>query len=56
MTESMRLQIRMSETREAVNDLVADDSAEATPKREKLAGELKALEGEYRAAVETEGA
>ena len=54
MTESMRLQLRMSETREAVNDLVADDSAEATPKREKLAGELKALEAEYRAAIETE--
>ena len=54
MTNSQKLQIRMSETREQVNDLVTDESAEATTKREKLAGELKALEAEYRAAIETE--
>ena len=54
MTTSMKLQIRMSELREAVNDLAADDSAEATSKREALAGELKAKEAEFRAAVETE--
>ena len=42
--------------REAINDLMADESAEGTSKRDTLAGELKALEGEYRAAIETEGA
>ena len=56
MTLSQKVQIRMSETREALNDLVTDDSAEAMAKRDTLAGELKALEGEYRAAIETEGA
>ena len=30
MTLSQKVQIRMSETREALNDLMADDSAEAT--------------------------
>ena len=56
MTLSQKVQIRMSETREAINDLMADESAEGSSKRDTLAGELKALEGEYRAAVETEGA
>ena len=55
MTNSQKLQIRMSETREAINDLMADESAEGSSKRDTLTGELKALEAEYRAAVTTEG-
>ena len=56
MLKSQKLQIRLSEWREKVNDLMADESAEGSSKRDTLAGELKALEGEYRAAIETEGA
>ena len=56
MTKIQKLQIRMSETREKVNDLVAAESAEDISRRDTLVAELKAMEAELRAAIEAEGA
>ena len=56
MTKIQRIQIKMSETREAVNDLAGAQSAEDISRRETLSAEHKALETEYRAAVAAEGA
>ena len=56
MTASQKIQIRMSETREQVNDLAAAESAEDISRRDKLVGELKAQEVELRAAIASEGA
>ena len=55
MTPIQKLQIRMSETREKVNDLVTAESADDVTQREQLTAELKALETEYRTAIEAEG-
>ena len=51
MTESQRLQLKMSETRQAAND---SNTTEAD--RERLLGELARLEGEYRTALGIETA
>ena len=56
MTLTQKIQIRMSETREKVNDLAAAESAADISQRETLVGELKAQEVELRAAIEAEGA
>ena len=55
MTQSQTIQIRMSETREKVNDLASATSEEDISRREKLSAELKAQETELRAAIEAEG-
>ena len=54
MLISQRVQLKMSETREKLNDLAAAESADDISQRDKLAAELKALESEYRAAITTE--
>ena len=54
MLESQRVQLKMSTTREAHNDLASAESAEDISRRDTLKAELKALEGEYRAAIESE--
>ena len=54
MTNSQRIQIRMSETREAVNGMVDATTPEDISRRDKLGAELKALEVEFRAAIEAE--
>ena len=54
MTPSQTMQVRMSETREKVNDLAAAESADDISRREKLSAELKAQEVEFRAAIEAE--
>ena len=56
MTPIQKLQIRMSETREKVNDLVTAESADDVTQRDKLSADLKALEAELRAAIEADGA
>ena len=51
MTESQRLQLRMSETRQAANDETT------TPEdRTRLLGELRGLEEKFRTALESETA
>ena len=55
MTPTQKIQIRMSETREKVNDLATAESAVDISRRETLVGELKAQEVELRAAIEAEG-
>ena len=54
MTPIQKIQIRMSETREKVNDLASAESEEDISRRETLVGELKAQETELRAAIEAE--
>ena len=54
MLTSTKLKIRMSETREAYNDVPREDNPVANAQREKLEAELKALEGEYRDAERAE--
>ena len=56
MTPIQTIQIRMSETREKVNDLAAAESADDISRRDKLTAELKAQEAELRAAIEAEDA
>ena len=56
MTPTQKIQVRMSETREKVNDLVAAESADDISRREKLSAELKAQEVELRAAIEADDA
>ena len=51
MTESQRLQIRMSETRQAANDPTTTEAD-----RERLLGELSGLEVKYRTALGAETA
>ena len=54
MTPTQKIQVRMSETREQVNDLASAESADDISRRETLVGELKAQETELRAAIEAE--
>ena len=54
MKATQKLQIKMSETREKVNDLATAESEADISRREKLVDELKAQEVEYRAAIEAE--
>ena len=54
MTPTQKIQVRMSETREKVNDLASAESADDISRRETLVGELKAQETELRAAIEAE--
>ena len=56
MTTVQRIQIKMSETREALNGLTAPQSAEDISRRETLSAEHQALEVELRAAIAAEGA
>ena len=56
MTLTQKIQLRMSETREKVNDLVTAESADDISRREKLTAELKAQEVELRAAIKAEDA
>ena len=55
MTPQQKIQIRMSETREKLNDLVAAESADDVTQRDKLSAELKAQEAELRSAISAEG-
>ena len=56
MTPTQKIQVRMSETREKINEYIAaDDGTENQAAREKLTAELKAQEVELRAAIEAEG-
>ena len=54
MTPTQKIQVRMSETREKVNNLASAASEEDISRREKLSAELKAQETELRAAIEAE--
>ena len=54
MTPTQKIQVRMSETREKVNDLATAESDADISQREKLSAELKAQEVELRAAIEAE--
>ena len=54
MTPTQKIQVRMSETREKVNDLATAESADDISRREQLVGELKAQESELRAAIKAE--
>ena len=54
MTPTQKLQIKMSETREKVNDLATAESEADISRREKLVDELKAQEVEYRAAIKAD--
>ena len=58
MTPSQKVQIRMSETREKINSMQchSESPTEEREKYDKLAGELKALEVEFRAALNAEDA
>ena len=58
MTNSQKLQIKMSELREKLNGMVEArvDDADKMAEREKLMGELKAHEADYRKAIESEDA
>ena len=55
MTPVQKIQIRMSETREKVNDLASAESPDDISRRDKLSAELKAQEVELRAAIEADG-
>ena len=55
MTKIQQIQIRMSETREKINDLVEAQSAADLSQRETLSAEHKAQEAELRAAIAAEG-
>ena len=54
MTPTQLIQMRMSETREKVNDLATAESEADISQREKLSAELKAQEVELRAAIEAD--
>ena len=54
MTPIQTIQIRMSETREKVNDLAGAESADDISQRDALTAELKAQEAELRAAIKAE--
>ena len=54
MTPQQKIQIRMSETREKVNDLATAESEADISRREKLVDELKGQEVELRAAITAE--
>ena len=54
MTPTQKIQVRMSETREKVNDLASAESDEDISRRDQLVGELKAQESELRAAIKAE--
>ena len=54
MTLTQTIQVRISETREKVNDLASAESAADISQREKLVGELRAQETELRAAIEAD--
>ena len=54
MTPIQKIQVRMSETREKVNDLAAAESEDDISQREKLVDELKAQEVELRAAIKAD--
>ena len=56
MTPVQKIEIRRSETREKINDLLAAGSAEDIAQRNTLEADLKAIESELRAAIEAEGA
>ena len=56
MTPVQKIEIRRSETREKLNDLVKAESAEDISRRDTLEADLKAIEPELRAAIEAEGA
>ena len=51
MTPVQKIQIRMSETREKVNELTNAESDDDISRRDTLIGELKAQEAEFRAAL-----
>ena len=57
MTPTQKIQVRMSETREKLNGMleVREDDAAKLAERQKLIGDLKALEVEYRTAIEADG-
>ena len=55
MTPVQKLQIKMSEIREAANDLAKAESADDISRHDKLTAELKAKEVELRAAIEADG-
>ena len=54
MTNSQKLQMKMSETRQAVNALAGAESPDDISKRDALTAELAAHEVEFRAALESE--
>ena len=54
MTNSQKLQMKMSETRQAVNVLASAESPDDISKRDALTAELAAHEVEFRAALESE--
>ena len=54
MTPIQTIQVRMSETREKVNDLAGAESADDISRRDTLSAELKAQEVELRAAIEAD--
>ena len=54
MLKTHRIQIRQSETREKINDLMDATSAADISRRDSLSAELKAIEVELRAAIESE--
>ena len=56
MTPVQTIQLRMSETREKVNDLTAAESDADIARRDKLTAEFKAQEVELRAALEADDA
>ena len=56
MTPTQKIQIRMSETREKINDLTTAKSDEDISRRDTLVAEHKGQEAELRAAIESEGA
>ena len=54
MTPIQTIQVRMSETREKVNDLAGAESADDISRRDTLSAELKAQEVELRTAIEAD--
>ena len=54
MTPTQKIQVRMSETREKVNDLAGAESADDISRRDTLSAELKAQEVELRTAIEAD--
>ena len=56
MTPTQKIQVRMSELRQKINDMpeIRVDDADKLAERQKLAAELKAQEVELRAAIEAE--
>ena len=56
MTPTQKIQVRMSELRQKINDMteIRNDDADKLAERQKLADELKAQEIELRAAIKAE--